>query len=136
MPSEAVVVRAPEITPSTSASWNRKMYLATNMTKDERHGSGNGAPQEQADALRLQAVDEARAGGNAHDGDENVQPDRVHEPDRRRRNAAERRAHRTQPAKNQARKQRAPGGGQRDRYPAHLPDQRADQRADRDRSRR
>src|SRR6187200_1469139 len=31
MPSEAVVVREPDTMPSTKASWNLKMYLATTM---------------------------------------------------------------------------------------------------------
>src|SRR5246127_3586676 len=33
MPSDAVVVRAPEQHPSTMASWKRKMYLPTNMAR-------------------------------------------------------------------------------------------------------
>src|SRR6516165_2153523 len=33
MPSEAVVVRAPEQHPSTIASWKRKTYLPTNMAR-------------------------------------------------------------------------------------------------------
>src|SRR5579871_6426259 len=33
MPSEAVVVRAPEQAPSMMASWKRKMYLPTNIAR-------------------------------------------------------------------------------------------------------
>ena len=91
------------------------------------------APQEQTDALRLQAVDEARAGGDADDGDEDVEADRVHEPDGGRRDASEGRAHRAQPATDDPGDQRAAGGRQRERHAGHLEDQRADQRADHDR---
>ena len=52
---------------------------------------------------------------------------------RRRRDAAEGRAHRAQPAEHDARDERAAGGRERERHAAHLHDERADQRADRDR---
>src|SRR5690349_10745680 len=45
------------------------------------------APQKETDALRLQAVDESRPGGDADDGDEDVEAHRIHEPDRGRRDA-------------------------------------------------
>src|SRR5579872_6986859 len=34
MPSDAVVVRAPDTMPSNRASWNLKMYLPTNMPRN------------------------------------------------------------------------------------------------------
>src|SRR5689334_6353254 len=39
------------------------------------------APQEQPDTLGLQAINESRACGDSNDGDEDVQTDRIHEPD-------------------------------------------------------
>src|SRR6185436_5840872 len=93
------------------------------------NGGSKRAPQEQADALRLQAIDEARPGGDSDDGDEYVEANRVHEPDGRRWDAPEGRAYRAQPAADDASNQRATRGGQRQRRPGHFEDQRADQRA-------
>src|SRR5207247_325360 len=67
---------------------------------------GERAPQEETDALRFQTVDEARTGRDADDGDEDVEADRVHEPDGGRRNASELRVHRAQPPADNARDQR------------------------------
>src|SRR6266446_3461928 len=71
--------------------------------EDQGHGSRHGAPQEEADALRLQALDETRSGRDADHGDEHVEADRVHEPHGGRRDAPEGRTHRAQPAEHQAR---------------------------------
>src|SRR5689334_345235 len=49
--------------------------------KHQRHCGRKGAPQEETDALRLQAADESGAGGDADDGNEDVETDRIHEPD-------------------------------------------------------
>src|SRR5437667_339688 len=75
--------------------------------ENQGNRGGDRAPQEETNALRFQAVDEARAGGDSDDGDEDVEADRVHEPDGGCRNAAELRANRTQPAANDPGNRRA-----------------------------
>src|SRR5262249_42690594 len=106
--------------------------LADVHPEDQRHRGGERAPQEETDALCLQPVDEARAGGDADHGDEDVETDGVHEPDGRGWNASEERARRAQPAEEDARDEGPACGGQRQRYPGHFPDQRAEKRADGD----
>ncbi len=61
------VVRDPETIPRLSASWNLKTYFAIEHAENERDRGRERAPQEQTDALRLQAIDEARTGGDADD---------------------------------------------------------------------
>src|SRR6267142_3794127 len=74
--------------------------LADEHAEDQGDRRGHGAPQEQAHALRLEAVDEARPGRDADDGDEEVEADRVHEPDGRGRDTPEGRPCRAQPAEH------------------------------------
>ena len=102
---------------------------------DQRHRGRDDAPEEQADADLLQAGDEPRAGVDADDGDEHVQAERVHEPERGRRDAAERRAHRPQVAEHEPGEQRAAGRRQADRNAAPFVAERADQAADHDAAR-
>src|SRR5437762_5755567 len=90
--------------------------------------SGDRAPQEETDALRFQTVDEARTGGDANDGDEDVEADRVHEPDGGRRNASKGRAHRAQPAADDPEDQRSAGCRQGERHASYLEDQRSEER--------
>src|SRR5438477_854833 len=100
--------------------------------ENQRDRGGDRAPQEEADALRFQTVDEAWTGGNADDGDEDVEADRVHEPDSGRRNATELRTHRAQPSADDAGDERPAGSRQGERRASYLENQRADQRADHD----
>src|SRR5262245_830973 len=96
--------------------------LADVHPEHQRHRGGERAPQEQTDALRLQPVDEARAGGDPDHGRDDVETDGDHEPDGRGWNAAGEGARAEGPA----------CGGQRQWYPGHFPDQRTDERADGD----
>src|SRR4029078_3659699 len=66
--------------------------------ENQRDRRGEGTPPEETNALSLQAVDEARTGGDADDSDEDVEADRVHEPDGGCRNTPELRAHRAAPS--------------------------------------
>src|SRR5204862_5545245 len=100
--------------------------------KDDGDSGRDCAPEKEADPLCLKTVDEVGTGGDADDGDEDVEPDGVHEPDRGRRYAPEGRPHGSQPAAHQASDERAAGGGERDRYAFDLEDNRTDQRADGD----
>src|SRR4051794_12101591 len=100
--------------------------------ENQRDTGGDRAPQEEADALSFQTVDEAWAGGNADDGDEYVEADRVHEPDSGRRNATELRTHGAQPSADDAGDERPAGSREGKRRASYLENQRADQRADHD----
>src|SRR5438105_5871172 len=94
--------------------------------ENQRDRGGDRAPQEEADALRFQTVDEAWTGGNADDGDEDVEADRVHEPDSGRRNATKLRPHRAQPSADDAGDERPARSRQGERRASYLENQRAD----------
>src|SRR2546429_6487879 len=84
--------------------------LADEHAKDEGQGGRDSAPEKQPDALGFESVNEARACRDSDNGDENVEANRIHEPDGGRRNPSEQWAHRTQPAKDEARDKRAARG--------------------------
>src|SRR4030095_1371677 len=86
--------------------------LGDEHAKNDGDRGGERAPKEETNALRFQTVDEARTGGDADDGDEDIEADRVHEPNGGRRNASELRTHRAQPSADDPEDQRSAGGGQ------------------------
>src|SRR5580704_9727813 len=62
--------------------------LADIQAEDERQSGSNRSPKKETNSLRAKPVDESWARGDTDNGDEDIQTDRVHEPNGRRRNAA------------------------------------------------
>src|SRR5207248_5992435 len=87
-----------------------KHVLGGEHAENQGDRSGERAPKEETDTLRFQTVDEARTRRDANDGDEDVEADRVHEPDGGRRNASKGRADRAQPSADDPGDQRSAGG--------------------------
>ncbi|KAG1322541.1 hypothetical protein G6F63_013344 [Rhizopus arrhizus] len=120
----------------TNAEDQRRMKaedkLGEQHADDERNGRGEDAPKEQTDAQLLQADDESWPGRDPHHGNEHVQPDGVHEPQRGFRNPAKGRASAAKPSEHDTGDERSARSGQRHRNPTDVDDECADQGADRD----
>src|SRR5262249_9394004 len=76
--------------------------LPDEQPEDYGHRGRHRAPQEQSDALRLQAVDEPGASRDADDRNEDVETYRIHEPHGRGRNPSEVWARRAEPSEHES----------------------------------
>ena len=132
MPSEAVVVRAPEQHPNTMASSKRNRYLPTYIARMSGTVVTTTPHRNRLEAERLQSSNKARSGRDTHHGDEDVEADRIHEPDGGGGYPAEGRTHRAQPAEEEPGNQGPAGGGERQRNAADLVNNGAEQGADGD----
>src|ERR1700756_1364406 len=93
--------------PGNDAKYKRIVEAEQVFAEEHPEEKGNrrcqGPPKEQANALGPQSVHEARARGDSDYGNEDVEANGVHEPNRRCRDAAELGMHRAQPSANQSR---------------------------------